>query len=42
MVAALDEIGIDASRHKPRTIEQLEDWEGLNFDLIITRRTARR
>lgn len=36
MVAALDEIGIDASRHRPRTIEELEDWEGLNFDLIIT------
>ncbi|HEV2541787.1 MAG TPA: low molecular weight phosphatase family protein [Methylobacterium sp.] len=36
MIAALDEIGIDAARHKPRTIEQLEDWEGLNFDLIIT------
>ena len=36
MVAALDEIGIDASKHKPRTLEELEDWEGLNFDLIIT------
>ncbi len=36
MVAALDEIGINASRHRPRTIEELEDWEGLNFDLIIT------
>jgi protein-tyrosine-phosphatase len=36
MVAALDEIGIDATRHRPRTIEELEDWEGLNFDLIIT------
>lgn len=36
MVAALDEIGIDASRHKPRTLAQLEEWEGLNFDLIIT------
>ncbi len=36
MVAALDEIGIEAAKHKPRTIEQLEDWEGLNFDLIIT------
>ena len=36
MIAALDEIGIDAQRHKPRTIEQLEDWEGLNFDLIVT------
>ncbi|MCE4224592.1 low molecular weight phosphatase family protein [Methylobacterium sp. C25] len=36
MVSALDEIGIDASRHKPRTVEQLEEWEGLNFDLIVT------
>jgi protein-tyrosine-phosphatase len=36
MVAALDEIGIDAARHRTRTIEELEDWEGLNFDLIIT------
>ncbi|GJE60547.1 arsenate-mycothiol transferase ArsC [Methylobacterium trifolii] len=36
MVAALDEIGIDASKHKPRTVQELEDWEGLNFDLIIT------
>ena len=37
MVAALDEIGIDATRHKPRTLAQLEEWEGLNFDLIVTR-----
>ncbi|WP_375463761.1 low molecular weight phosphatase family protein [uncultured Methylobacterium sp.] len=36
MVAALDEIGIDASKHRPRTIEELEEWEGLNFDLIVT------
>jgi protein-tyrosine-phosphatase len=36
MVSALDEIGIDASRHKPRTLEELEEWEGLNFDLIIS------
>lgn len=34
--AALDEIGIDASRHKPRTLAELEEWEGLNFDLIVT------
>jgi protein-tyrosine-phosphatase len=32
----LDEIGIDLSRHKPKSIEELEEWEGLNFDLIIT------
>jgi protein-tyrosine-phosphatase len=36
MVAALDEIGIDAKKHKPRTLEELEEWEGLNFDLIVT------
>lgn len=35
-VAALDEIGIDAARHKPRTLEELEEWEGLNFDLVVT------
>jgi protein-tyrosine-phosphatase len=36
MVSILDEIGIDASKHKSRTLEELEEWEGLNFDLIIT------
>lgn len=35
-VAVMDEIGLDISRHKPQTFEQLEDWEGLNFDLIVT------
>lgn len=34
--AVLDEIGIDAHKHKPRTIDELDDWEGLNFDLIIS------
>src|SRR4051812_26700780 len=34
--AALDEIGIDASKHKPRTLDELEEWEGLNFDLIVS------
>ena len=36
VVSALEEIGIDAQKHKPRTLEELEDWEGLNFDLIVT------
>jgi protein-tyrosine-phosphatase len=36
MIAALDEIGIDATKHKPRTLAELEEWEGVNFDLIIT------
>ena len=35
-LAVLDEIGIDAHRHKPRSIDDLEEWEGLNFDLIIS------
>ena len=36
VVAVMDEIGIDISRHKPITFEELEDIEGLNFDLIVT------
>lgn len=36
MISTLSEIGIDASKHKPRTLEELEEWEGLNFDLIIS------
>jgi protein-tyrosine-phosphatase len=35
-VVIMEEIGIDISRHKPITFEELEDWEGLNFDLIVT------
>jgi protein-tyrosine-phosphatase len=35
-VAVMDEIGIDIARHRPMTFEELEDWEGLNFDLIVT------
>ena len=35
-VAVMDEIGIDIARHKPTTFEELEDLEGLNFDVIVT------
>ncbi len=35
-VAAMAELGIDISRHKPHTFEQLDELEGLNFDLIVT------
>src|SRR5690349_5073517 len=35
-VAAMAEIGLDISKHKPITFEELDEWEGLNFDLIIT------
>jgi protein-tyrosine-phosphatase len=36
MAAVLDELGIDARKHKPKTLDELEEWEGLNFDLIVT------
>jgi protein-tyrosine-phosphatase len=32
-VAAMEEIGVDLTRHKPHTFEDLEDS---NFDLIVT------
>jgi protein-tyrosine-phosphatase len=35
-VAAMGEIGLDIAKHRPMTFEELEDWEGLNFDLIVT------
>jgi protein-tyrosine-phosphatase len=35
-VAAMDEVGIDIAKHRSMTFEELEDWEGLNFDLIIS------
>jgi protein-tyrosine-phosphatase len=35
-VAVMTEIGLDISRHKPVTFEELDEWEGLNFDLIVT------
>jgi protein-tyrosine-phosphatase len=35
-VAAMEEIGIDIARHRPMTFEELDEWEGLNFDLIVT------
>ena len=35
-VSAMDEVGVDIARHKPMTFEELEDWEGLNFDLIVS------
>jgi protein-tyrosine-phosphatase len=36
VVAIMAELGQDVSKHKPTTFEELDDWEGLNFDLIIT------
>lgn len=35
-VAAMAEIGIDIAEHRPITFEELEDLDGLDFDLIVT------
>ena len=34
--AAMEEIGIDIDAHRPITFEELDELEGLNFDLIVT------
>jgi protein-tyrosine-phosphatase len=36
VTAVMDEIGIDMARHRPVTLEELEDEEGFNFDLVVT------
>ena len=35
-VAVMEELGLDIAKHRPKTFEELEDWEGLNFDVIIS------
>ena len=35
-VAAMAEAGLDIAGHVPVTLQELDDWEGLNFDLIVT------
>jgi protein-tyrosine-phosphatase len=35
-IQAMQEVGRDIRKHRPMTFEELEDWEGLNFDLIVT------
>lgn len=35
-VAAMAEIGLDIAEHRPMSFEDLEDLEGLDFDLIVT------
>ena len=32
----MDEVGLDIHKHRPMTFEELEEWEGLNFDVIVT------
>ena len=35
-IQAMQEVGHDIRKHRPMTFEELEDWEGLNFDLIVS------
>ena len=35
-VVVMEEVGSDISKHRPMTFEELDEWEGLNFDLIVT------
>jgi protein-tyrosine-phosphatase len=35
-IAVLEEVGADIGKHRPMTFEELDEWEGLNFDLIVT------
>ena len=36
VVTVMEEIGVDIARHKPIDFEELDELEGLNFDLIVT------
>ena len=35
-VVAMEEVGVSIAKHKPMTFEDLDEWQGLNFDLIVT------
>lgn len=36
VTAVMDEIGLDVHRHRPQSVEELEEYEGLGFDLAIS------
>lgn len=31
----MEEMGLDIAKHRPRTFEDVEDYEGFNFDLVV-------
>jgi protein-tyrosine-phosphatase len=35
-VVVMAEVGIDIAAHEPATFEEVEDLDGLDFDLIVT------
>jgi len=36
VTVVMDEIGIDLSPHKSVTLDEIEEYEGLNFDLVVS------
>jgi len=36
VAAVMDELGLDVKRHRPKSVEELEEYEGLTFDLAIS------
>jgi protein-tyrosine-phosphatase len=36
VTVVMEELGIDLSRHKPKTLDELEEYEGLNFDVVVS------
>jgi protein-tyrosine-phosphatase len=32
----MEEIGLDVKKHRPKTVEDLEEYEGLGFDLAVS------
>jgi protein-tyrosine-phosphatase len=36
VAAVMDEIGLDLSRHKPKSLEELVEYEDFDFDLVIS------
>jgi protein-tyrosine-phosphatase len=36
VAVAMEEVGLDLTRHKPVTLDQIEDLEGLDFDLVVS------
>ncbi len=36
VTAVMEEMGLDVSKHRPQTLEELEEYEGLGFDLVIS------
>lgn len=36
VTAVMDELGLDVKRHRPKSVEDLEEYEGLGFDLAIS------